>query len=120
MLYFTWTPMWVSSLLVPGKDVVWLNIPENEHTPPEQQDRGFEVNTVQIMANKAFLSENPAARRFFELVTIDIDDINAENALLEAGEDSPAEVTGHAQDWIQSHQALFDAWLAEARQAASL
>lgn len=27
ILYYTWTPYWVSGELVPGKDVVWLEVP---------------------------------------------------------------------------------------------
>ena len=27
VLYYTWTPYWLSSELVPGKDVVWLEVP---------------------------------------------------------------------------------------------
>ncbi len=27
MLYYTWTPYWVSNELKPGKDVVWLEVP---------------------------------------------------------------------------------------------
>ncbi len=27
ILYYTWTPYWVSGVLVPGKDVVWLKVP---------------------------------------------------------------------------------------------
>ena len=27
ILYFTWTPYWVSGAPVPGKDVEWLDVP---------------------------------------------------------------------------------------------
>ncbi|MFD1810490.1 glycine betaine ABC transporter substrate-binding protein [Gemmobacter lanyuensis] len=27
VLYYTWTPYWVSGALVPGKDVEWLSVP---------------------------------------------------------------------------------------------
>jgi ABC-type proline/glycine betaine transport system substrate-binding protein len=27
ILYYTWTPYWVSNVLKPGKDVVWLQVP---------------------------------------------------------------------------------------------
>ena len=27
VLYFTWTPYWVSSVMVPGQDVTWLQVP---------------------------------------------------------------------------------------------
>jgi len=118
ILYFTWTPMWVSSILVPGKDVTWLKIPQDENVETEVSDRGFAVNTVKIMANNEFLEDNPAAKKFFELVTIDINDINAENALIVAGEKSPEDILNHANQWIADNKALFDQWISEARMAA--
>lgn len=27
VIYYTWTPYWVSDVLKPGKDVVWLQVP---------------------------------------------------------------------------------------------
>ncbi|UTW10091.1 glycine betaine/L-proline ABC transporter substrate-binding protein ProX [Marinobacterium rhizophilum] len=119
VLYYTWTPMWVSNILVPGEDSHWLNIRYPGTGESTGIDLGFTPNTVQVMANRTFLSENPAAKTFFENVSIDIQDVNAENALVEAGEDKPRDIERHAQDWISRNQAAFDQWLAQARQAAS-
>ncbi len=118
VLYYTWTPMWVSNILVPEKDVTWLNIRDPEKGATQELELGFEPNTVQIMSNKAFLSENPAARSFFEYVSIDIKDVNAENALIEAGEDKPKDILRHAESWIKANQTDFDRWLTEARNAS--
>lgn len=118
ILYFTWTPMWVSSILVPGKDVIWLKIPQDENAQTEVSDRGFAVNSVQIMANNEFLEDNPAAKKFFELVTIDINDINAENALIVEGEKTPEDILNHANQWIADNRAQFDQWISDARKAA--
>lgn len=62
VLYYTWTPYWVSDVLKPGKDVVWLQVPFSS-LPGEQKDIdtklsngnnfGFPVNTMHIVANKA-------------------------------------------------------------------
>lgn len=27
VLYYTWTPYWISDVLKPGRDVVWLEVP---------------------------------------------------------------------------------------------
>ncbi|MCZ2723608.1 glycine betaine/L-proline ABC transporter substrate-binding protein ProX [Marinomonas sp. 15G1-11] len=116
VLYYTWTPMWVSSLLVPGKDSSWLTIPEKNQVASKDDGLGFVVNTVRIMANNHFLEQNPAAKHFFELVTIDINDINAQNALIQAGEKSSRDVTRHAKAWISNHQDLFNHWITQAKE----
>lgn len=36
VLYYTWTPYWVSNELKPGKDVVWLEVPFSS-LPGEQR-----------------------------------------------------------------------------------
>jgi glycine betaine/proline transport system substrate-binding protein len=37
VLFYTWTPNWTVGKLVPGKDVVWLQVPFAS-LPFEQQD----------------------------------------------------------------------------------
>lgn len=74
VLYYTWTPYWVSDVLVPGRDVVWLQVPFSS-MPGEQKDvdtrlpnganYGFPVNTMHIVANKAWTEKNPAAAKLF-------------------------------------------------------
>ena len=118
VLYYTWTPMWVSSRLVPGKDSQWLTIPTKEQPNADNPGLGFAANTVKVMANNEFLDNNPAAKQLFELVNIDINDINAENALIQAGEKTPQDITRHAKTWIADHQSEFDNWLQQARQAS--
>lgn len=118
VLYFTWTPMWVNSLLMPGKDSTWLTVPDEDGKEIPGKSLGFTVNTVRIMANNKFLDNNPAAKRFFELATIDINDINKENSLIKAGEKSDKAINKHVNDWITENSATFDMWLSEAKAAA--
>ncbi len=109
ILYYTWTPNWISDVLVPGEDVVQIGVPtEGEF------DAGFAVNDVYIVANNAFLEENPAAAKFFELVDIPISAVNAAQVKLLDGENTQEDFRRHAQDWISVNQAQFDAWVAEA------
>ena len=127
-LYYTWTPLWLSGVLVPGKDVTWLNVPYTA-LPDEQKDAvtiveglgnlGFSVNTQHVIANPDFLAENPAARRWFELVTIPIDDINAQNLKVREGENSEQNVRRHAEEWIKAHQDQWNEWIAAAKQAGA-
>ena len=125
-LYYTWTPLWVSAVLRPGEEVSWLNVettalPEGEagaNTTVEGiGNLGFSVNDQMVIANADFLEANPSARKFFELVQVPIEDINAENLLINEGENSDDDIKGHATDWIAANQGRWDEWIAEAKAA---
>jgi glycine betaine/proline transport system substrate-binding protein len=127
ILYYTWTPLWVSGVLVPGKDVVWLNVPftalpgertETDTTLPDGRNPGFAVNKSRILANKKFLEGNPAARRLFELMKIPINDVSAQNERMHNGENKPKHILGHVKEWIAENKAEFDSWIEEALKAA--
>lgn len=126
ILYYTWTPYWVSAVLRPGADVVWLQVPfsssqdgSNIDTQlPNGRNYGFLANQEQIVANRAFIEKNPAAAKLFELMKLPIGDINAQNLRMSQGASSSKDVERHADGWIRAHQALFDGWIAEARAAA--
>jgi glycine betaine/proline transport system substrate-binding protein len=81
-------------------------------------ETGFVPSSIRIVANNTFLEQNPAARRLFELVTIDPQDINRQNLLMRQGENTQADIERHAKLWIQTNRALVDSWLGEARAAA--
>lgn len=114
ILYYTWTPNWVSDVLVPGEDVIQIGVPASGGFDP-----GFAVNDVYIVANNAFLEENPAARRLFELVDIPISAVNAAQLRLRDGEDSLEDFRRQAEEWVAANRALFDGWVARARAAAN-
>ncbi|NEQ68095.1 MAG: glycine betaine/L-proline ABC transporter substrate-binding protein ProX [Symploca sp. SIO2D2] len=126
ILYYAWTPNWIASLLEPGKDAVWLEVPftslpqeqgelGEQDTSVEGKNLGFAVDQVRVLANKKFLNANPSAKRWFELVQIPIEEVNAQQKLVQQGENKPADIRRHAQDWINHHQQLFDSWVGEAR-----
>jgi len=124
ILYYTWTPYWVSSVLVPGKDVVWLQVPfssnpANANTRlADGSDYGFSVNTTRIIVNRAWAEKNPAAVKLFEVMRLPIADINAQNERVRNGEGSQADIARHTAGWIKFHQQLFDSWIAQAKAAA--
>jgi glycine betaine/proline transport system substrate-binding protein len=120
VLYYTWTPYWVSGVLVPGKDVVWLQVPFSA-TPQKTSTRlddgsdyGFSVNTTRIVVNRAWASRNPAAVHLFEVMRLPIADIDAQNERMRHGENTQADIARHTAGWIRYHQALFDGWIAQA------
>lgn len=112
ILYYTWTPNWISDVLVPGNDVVQIGVPTDG-----EFDAGFAVNDVYIVANNDFLEDNPAAAKFFELVDIPIAAVNAAQVKLRDGENSLEDFRRHAEDWVKANQAEFDGWVAEAAKA---
>lgn len=124
ILYYTWTPYWVSGKLVPGRDVVWLEVPFSAHPAgadtelPNGKNYGFEINSERIVANKAFAAANPAAAKLFEVAKLPINDVSAENMMIANGESSQRDIQRHAAQWIQANRKQFDSWLDAARNAA--
>ncbi|MBE0576252.1 MAG: glycine betaine/L-proline ABC transporter substrate-binding protein ProX [Desulfuromonadales bacterium] len=136
VFFYTWAPNWTIFKFKPGEDVVWINVPEIMPTEAQkdQVDRltasgitgavsdpiklGFVVADIQIVANKEFLAENPAAKEFFKQFTLPLGDINAQNTLMEEGEKSQKDIERHAQEWIKKNQETWNSWLEAARNAA--
>lgn len=49
-----------------------------------------------------------------------IEDIFAQNAKMNAGEDSPEDLERQAEEWIAANRDEVDAWLAKARDASAM
>ena len=131
ILYFTWTPLWVSDILKLDEDVVWLGVPYTslpqgyknltaQDTSVGDLNLGFLVDSMRIVANKDFLEANPVAANFFELVEIPAEDISAQNQKMKQGEDSRERIRAHAREWIAANQEQFQSWLDRARNSATL
>lgn len=125
VIYYTWTPYWVSGVMVPGKDVEWISVPYSSlpdgrkaDTKFQDKDLGFEVNSLRVVANNKFLKANPAAGKLFEVAKVDINDVSAQNNKMRDGEDKIEDIDRHAEEWIKNNKATYDGWLATARKAA--
>lgn len=127
VLYYTWTPYWVSNVLVPGKDVVWLQVPFSalpgeqaglDTTLPNGRNYGSVINNQRILANRAFIEAHPDAAKLFTLMKLPVADVTAQNNAMNDGQNSAADIERHTEGWIKAHQTLFDSWLEEARAAA--
>ena len=125
IIFYAYNPHWISAILKPDQDVVWLEVPftslpeglENvteEDTSVKGKNYGFPKTEQRIVANKKFLEANPIAKRWFELVQIPPEDINQESLRIQEGENKPEDIQRHAQEWVAQNQELFDSWLAEA------
>lgn len=136
VFFYTWAPNWTIFKFKPGEDVVWINVPEIKPTEGQEPnkdamtatgitgavsdpiDLGFVVNDIRIVANKEFLADNPAAKKFFEQVKIPLVDINRQNTLMQDGEDSQEDIDRHAREWIQENQEQWNSWIEAAKAAA--
>jgi len=79
---------------------------------------GFITADIRIVANKNFLKKNPAAKKSFEIFTLSVDDISAQNAKMNEGEKSESHINRHAEEWIANNQETWNKWLDKARAAA--
>lgn len=136
IFFYTWAPNWTIFKLQPGNDVVWINVPEIKPTEAQKSavermtvtgvegavtdplKAGFVVSDIQIVANKKMLENNPAVRRFFEVFTLPLVDINEQNTRMNDGEKSAKDIEKHVDEWIGKNQEKWNGWLAEARKAA--
>ncbi|MEH6463408.1 MAG: glycine betaine/L-proline ABC transporter substrate-binding protein ProX [Shewanella psychromarinicola] len=136
IFFYTWAPNWTIFKLKPGKDVVWINVPEINPTKAQSVavermtisglegavsdpvKLGFVASDIQIVANKKFTKQNPAARKFFEVFTLQLADVNEQNTRMNDGEKSAQDIQGHVDEWIAKNQDKWNGWLTEARNAA--
>ena len=129
VLYYAYNPHWIATVLKVDEDVTWLEVPftslpkeqekiTEKDTSVDGKNLGFPLDRQRIVANKEFLAANPAAKRWFELVTISAEDMNAESLRIKEGEDSAKDIRNHAEEWVEKNQELFDGWLEEAREAS--
>ncbi len=128
ILYYTWTPYWVSSVLKPDEDVVWLKVtatdlPEAQgeltaaDTSVDGKNLGFPVDRMRVVANKEFLMANPSAKHLLELIEIPPEDMSVESLRIKDGEDSEQDIRRHGLQWVEQNQELFDNWIEEAKKA---
>lgn len=132
ILFYTWTPNWTVNDLVPGEDVVWIEVPE-VNLPEDQMELadaatregvvgcvndpcmlGFPASSIDAVVNTAFLDDNPAIRGLLEAFELPIADIYKQNAEVNAGN---TDVEGQAKTWIEANRTTADTWLEAARAA---
>ncbi len=130
IIYYAYNPHWISTVLKPGEDVVSLEVPftslpesiqniTEKDTSLDGKNLGFPILQQRIVANKKFLAANPVAKKWFELVQIQIEDMNAESLRIKEGEDKEEDILRHAQEWVENNQEKYDSWLETARQASN-
>ncbi|WP_293072784.1 glycine betaine/L-proline ABC transporter substrate-binding protein ProX [Okeania sp. SIO3B5] len=127
ILYSAYNPRWISVVLKPGEDVVWLEVPftslpksmgnlSEKDTSLDGKNFGFQISQQGIVANQKFLEVNQIARKWLELVQIPVADMSEESLRIKEGEDKPEDILRHGQEWIKNNQEKYDNWLEQARQ----
>ena len=132
VFFYTWTPNWTVNKFKPGKDVMWINVPETSPSPAQEglEDgmvasgikgavtdpikMGFVANDIVVVANKEFLKKNPAATKLFEIMSVPLADIAAQNQKMFEGEDKQKDIERHVDEWIAANQDKWDKWIKEA------
>ncbi len=132
ILYNYWNLDWLTSVLQPDKNVTWLEVPftslpgakgkevTQKDTTIGGKNLGFAVDRARLVASRQFLVDNPAAKRWFELVRVPFEDIITQEKLARQGQNSSKDIRRNAEEWVKSHQALVDGWLKEARLAGKI
>ncbi|MOA37961.1 Glycine betaine-binding periplasmic protein precursor [compost metagenome] len=128
VLFYAWTPYWLSNVLRSGREVVWLEVPFSampgvqagtDTRQANGRNYGFPLNNEYIVANKAFVEKNPAAAKLFEVMSLPIGDISQQNRLMREGQSRQQDVERHTDTWIKAHQKTFDGWIQAALKAAA-
>ena len=135
VLFYTWTPNWTVGKLIPGEDVIWLEVPF-PNLPKEQKEKenltkvaringcgnnpcemGWPPNDIRVVANTAFLNENPAAKSLLERIKIPLGDISRQNSQMFEGEKGQEDIRRQAREWIDANRKQIDRWLSEVIQS---
>lgn len=127
ILFYTWTPNWTVNQLKPGKDVVWITVPDTDKMDMPKPAKGvkacvsdpcqmgFQANDIVPVANDDFIDANPAVKTLLKEVQIPLPDIYAQNAAMNKGDD---DIKAQAAAWIKDHNDEVTKWLDDARAAA--
>jgi len=121
ILFYTWTPYWVSGKLVPGKDVVFLQVTHsaNPNTSSTKlsngSDYGFNVNDQKIVAS-ANVKNHKDISKLFSLVKINVNDVSGQNMLMANGQKKESDVDKHVAMWMKQNSAQIDKWINEAKE----
>ena len=136
IFFYTWTPNWTVFKLKPGKDIMWINVPENIARESEKEwtdymtqsgvagavsdplKMGFPANDIVVVANKLFLKKNPAIEKLFEIMSIPLEDIALQNNRMFGGEDGRRDIARHVTEWKALNQEKWNSWLDAAKKAA--
>ncbi|RKF48554.1 glycine betaine/L-proline ABC transporter substrate-binding protein ProX [Paraburkholderia fungorum] len=135
-LFYAWSPSWMTNVLVPGKDVVWLPTPADA-LPPNVPNRGSAlVNGVEGCAgganpcrmamaswnygsvtNRSFIAANPSVKTLVEQIKFPGATWSGWELAISKNGGSQAQIAKLADDWVAANKSQFDQWVATASKA---
>lgn len=123
VLFFTWTPYWLSGKLSIGKDIVFLQVTHSA-TPSgistklsNGSDYGFPINSQKIVANKSVLTKHKDIAKLFEIMKLSVNDVSGQNMLMQNGQNKPKDIKRHVAKWLKANKTQVTAWIQEAQAA---
>jgi glycine betaine/proline transport system substrate-binding protein len=123
VLFYTWTPYWVSGKLIPGKDVTFLQVKRSAHPDgistklSNGSDYGFAVNHQRIVANVSVTKNHKDIAKLFEIMKLSVNDVSGQNMLMSNGQNKEKDIQRHVQTWLKTNKTTVDAWIKEAKAA---
>lgn len=123
ILYYTWTPYWVSGKLVPGKDTVFLQVTHSANPNTKSTklsngaDYGFNINSQKIAANASVKTKHKDIAKLFDIIKLSVNDVSGENMLMSKGQNKEKDIKRHASMWIHQNIAKVNAWIKAAKAA---
>jgi glycine betaine/proline transport system substrate-binding protein len=123
ILYYTWTPYWVSGKLVPGKDVTFLQVthsanPNSTSTKLSNgADYGFNVNSQKIVYNASTNTKHKDIAKLFEIIKVDVNDVSGQNMLMANGQNKESDIKRHTAMWLKQNAATVNSWIKQAKAA---
>ena len=140
ILQYTWSPSGHLARLIPGDNVLWLNVGDESNVLDGSTASGLDyratgttglgdtctatecwvgwpVEDILVTANRQFAEANPAAVALFEVVELGGEAIANQNVRYTGGEDSEADIRRHAAEWIAANRTLVDQWISYALDA---
>ena len=123
VIFFTWTPYWLSGQLKLGKDIQFLQVRYSAHPSgistklSNGSDYGFPINHQRIVANPSTLKNHKDIAKLFEIVKLDVNDVSGQNMLMRKGQDKAKDIQRHTKMWLENNQEKVNAWIKEAKAA---
>lgn len=92
VIFFTWTPYWLSGKLIPGIDIVFLQVTHSANPSgistklSNGSDYGFPVNSQKIVANKSITTKHKDIAKLFDIIKLSVNDVSGQNMLMKNGQ----------------------------------
>ena len=123
VLFWTWTPYWLSGKLVPGKDIQFLQVKYTAHPKGIETklsngaNYGFPINSQKIVANASITTKHKDIAKLFDIIKLSVNDVSGQNMLMKNGQNKSKDIKRHTKRWLETNKAKVDSWIKEAKAA---